>query len=392
MCISHRHIIHFHIPSLPIALARISSPGLRNRPVVAVRVQSARAVVLHASHEAGRCGIFKGMSIENAKNRCSDLTVFPYNPEELEKACNRLVKTAMQYTPAWELSRPGHLYLDLTGTKRLWGHVKDAARHLKEQVRNNLSLSGTVGVASNKMVSHIASRIIPPGGVLDVDHGKEASFMAPLKVDVMPGIGRARRKMLMEELDVVHIRQLAALDMARLRLVFGEQACLIHERALGIDPTPVYPSFKKPVVSEEIVLSQDENDDSRLLGYLYGMVEKCSRLMRKKEIVPRKAGLQIRYSDQVELKRQVTLPSLHGWNLDLHHALELLFFKVCTRRIRVRYMKVRFWSFSSADRQLSLFFTPSSQEKQRTLITRTLDLIRDRYGDDAIQYGRTCVN
>ncbi len=390
MRISHRHIIHFHVPALPIALARISSPRLRNRPVVAVRVESARAVVLYASHEAGRCGIFKGMPIENAKRRCSDLAILPYDQEGLGKACDRLVKTAMQYTPVWELSRPGHLYLDLTGTKRLWGHVKDAACHLKKKVRNDLSLSGTVGVASNKMVSHIASRVILPDGVLNVDHGREASFMAPLKIHVMPGIGRARRKILMEELDIVRIRQLAALDMARLRLVFGAQASLIHQRALGIDPTPVYSSPKKPVISEEIVLSQDENDDSRLLGYLYSMVEKCSRLMRKKEIFPRKAGLQIRYSDQVELKRQVTLPSYHGWNLDLYHALKLLFFKACTRRIRVRYMKVWFWSFYSADRQLSLFCTPSFQEKQRTVITRTLDLIRDRYGDDAIQYGRTC--
>ena len=160
MRISHRHIIHFHVPALPIALARISSPGLRNRPVVTARVQSARAVVLCASQEAGRYGIFKGMSIENAAKRCPDLTVLPYDPEEMEKACNRLAGAAMQYTPVWELSRPGHLYLDLTGTKRLWGHVKDTACHLKKQVKEDLSLSGTVGVASNKMVSHIASCVI----------------------------------------------------------------------------------------------------------------------------------------------------------------------------------------------------------------------------------------
>jgi len=389
MWISHRHIIHFHVPALPIALARISSPGLRNRPVVVARAQSARAVVLCVSQEAGRCGIFKGMSIENAGKRCPDLTVLPYDPEGMEKACNRIAGAAMQYTPVWELSRPGHLYLDLTGTKRLWGHVKDTACRLKKQIREDLSLSGTVGVASNKMVSHIASLVIPPDGVLDVDHGGEASFMAPLKLHVMPGIGRARRKILMEELDVVRIRQLAALDMSRLRLIFGGQACLIHQRALGMDSTPVYSSPVKPAISEEIILSRDENDDAKLLGYLHRMIEKCSRLMRKKEVVPRKAGLQVRYSDQVDLKRQTTLPPLQGWDLELYHFLELLFYKTCTRRTRVRYMKVWFRDFSPADRQLSLFSIPSFQEKQQTVITRTLDLIRDRYGDVSIQYGRT---
>ena len=389
MRISYRHIIHFHVPALPIALARISSPGLRNRPVVAARVPSARAVVLCASQEAGRCGIFKGMSIENAEKRCPDLSVLPYDPRGVEKACQRLARAAMQYTPVWELSRPGHLYLDLTGTKRLWGHVKDAACRLKKQVREDLGLRGTVGVASNKMVSHIASRMIPPDGVLDVNHGKEASFMAPLKVHVLPGIGRARRKILMEELDIVCIRQLAALDLSCLRLVFGGQAGLIHERAHGIDPTPVYSSPKKPMISEEMILSRDENDDARLLGHLFRMVEKCSRLMRKLEVVPRKAGLQIRYSDQVDLKRQITLSPLQSGDLDLCHSLELLFFKTCLRRTRIRYMKVWFWDFSPVDRQLSLFSVPSFQDKQRTVITRALDLIRDQYGDASIQYGRT---
>ena len=225
--------------------------------------------------------------------------------------------------------------------------------------------------------------------MLDVDHGREATFMAPLKVHVLPGIGRARRKILVEELDVVRIRQLAALDLSRLRLVFGGQADLIHERALGIDPTPVYSSSRKPMISEEITLSRDENDDARLLGHLYRMVEKCSHLMRRKEIVPRKAGLQVRYSDQVDLKRQATLSLLQAWDLDLWHSLERLFFKTCIRRTRVRYMKVWFWEFFPADRQLSLFSIPSFQDKQRTVITRTLDLIRDRYGDVSIQYGRT---
>ena len=389
MRISRRHIIHFHVPALPIALACISSPGLQNRPVVTARVQSARAVVICTSQEAGRYGIFKGMSIEHAVKRCPDLTVLPYDPERMEKACHRLARAAMQYTPVWELSRPGHLYLDLTGTKRLWGHVKDTACCLKKQVRKDLSLLGTVGVASNKMVSHIASRVIPTDGVLDVDHGREAIFMAPLKVHVLPGIGRARRKILMEELDVVRIRQLAALDLARLRLVFGGQADLIHERALGIDYTPVYSSCRKPVISEAITLSRDENDDARLLGHLFRMVEKCSRLMRKKGVVPRKVGLQVRYSDQVDLKRQATLSPLEICDLDLYHFLERLFFKTCTRRTRVRYMKVWFWEFSPVDRQLSLFSIPSFQDKQRTVMTRTLDLIRDRYGDVSIQYGRT---
>jgi len=216
---------------------------------------------MSASSEARKEGVFKGMPIGKAIKLCPDLTVLPPNPGQTEKACKALSSVVARYTPVWEPSRPGHIYLDLTGTERLWGRAKDTGFHLRREIKGNLHLPGTVGVAGNKMVSSIASRIMPAQGVLDVDHGKEAPFMAPLKVNMVPGIGRFRKKILLEELNIIRVRELVLLDMGRLKLIFGRQACLIHQRALGIDPTPVYPIPQKPMVSEEITLSEDENDD-----------------------------------------------------------------------------------------------------------------------------------
>jgi hypothetical protein len=81
-----------------------------------------------------------------------------------------------------------------------WGKAKDAAYRFRQEMKARLDLPGTVGVAGNKMVSSIASRIMPSEGVLDVDHGKEPSFMAPLRVDLLPGIGPVRKRLLLEEL------------------------------------------------------------------------------------------------------------------------------------------------------------------------------------------------
>jgi len=191
------------------------------------------------------------MPLGKAVKLCPDLTVLPPDPGLTERACQSLVKVVTQYTPLWEPSRPGHIYMDLTGTERLWGRTKDAGYRLRQEIKGRLYLSGTVGVAGNKMVSSIASKIMPSVGVLDVDHGQEASFIAPLKVDMLPGIGRFRRKTLLEELNITRIQELAALDIGSIKLIFGRQACLIHQRALGIDPTPVYPAFERPIVGEE---------------------------------------------------------------------------------------------------------------------------------------------
>ena len=332
------------------------------------------------------------MPIGKAKNLCPGLTVLPPDPKVMEEACQNLARAAARYTPLYEPFRPGHIYLDLTGTQRLWGKVKDTACHFRKEIWKHLCLTGTVGVASNKMVSNIASRTIfpegPPEGVLDVDHGREAGFMAPLKVGLMPGIGRVRQKVLLEDLNIIRIRQLATLDMGSLKLIFGHQAYLIHQRASGIDHTPIYPFTKTPVVGEDITLPRDENDDLKLLRLLHRLVEKCSYRMRKKELIPKKAGLSVRYSDQVETRRQIQLPRLDFRNLDLCNPLEKLFFEVCSRRVRVGFIRVWFWEFHPPSPQLALFHAPSPDGENKTLITRAMDRIRERYGTEAITYGR----
>ncbi len=405
----HRHIIHLHIPAFPITVARVSEPGLRDRPVAVVAPpQSDRSLILSVSPEARKEGIFKGIPLLKGMKLCPGLAVLPPNPGLMEKASHSLAKLASRYTPVWEPYWPGHIYLDITGTERLWGKAKDVAYHLGEEIKDHLQLSGTVGVAGNKMVSNIASRIMPSARVLDVDHGQEAPFMAPLRVNLLPGIGRARQKILLEELNIIRVRELAALDMGNLRLIFGRQAYLIHQRAIGIDPTPVCPSPIKPMVAEEITLPLDENDDHKLLGALYTLVEKCAYRLRTRGLFPRKAALLIRYCDQVEARAQTRLSlsaparAVHlsavlaqagadritPSDLDLYAPLEKLFFKTCNRRVCVRFMRIWFWEFFRPTPQLSLFHTPSPGAEKTARLTQALDRIRGRHGEEAIRYGR----
>jgi len=385
----HRHIIHLHIPAFPIAVARVSQPELRDRPVAVAPPHSERALLLSVSPEARREGIFKGMPLGKAMKFCPGLTVLPPDRDFTGKACQVLAKVVAQYTPLWEPSRPGHIYLDVTGTDRLWGRAKETASRLRREIKEYLRLSGMVGVAGNKMVSSIASRIASSEGVLDVDHGQESLFMAPLKASILPGIGHVRRRILLEELNISLVREVAALDIATLKLVFGRQAYVIHQRALGIDPTPVYPPRMEPTVAEEVTLPQDENDDEKLLGILYGLVERCSHQLSSRALLPRKAGLIFRYADQEEIIRQINLPRVSFWDFDLYAPLERIFLRACRRRVRVRFMKVWFQGFSPPTTQLSLFPARSPVMEKRALVTQALNRIRERYGDEVIRYGRT---
>jgi len=384
-----RNIIHVHIPAFPIAVARVIRPELRDRPVAVAPPHSERALLLSVSAEARQQGIFKGMPLGKAMKFCPGLIVLPPDHDLTAKACRGLAGVVARYTPLWEPFHPGHIYLDVTGTDRLWGKAKDAANRLQREIKEEVRLSGTVGVASNKMVSSIASRVIQREGILDVDHGREPSFMAPLKVNVLPGIGPVRRRILLEELNITLVRQIVALDMGSLKLVFGQQAYVIHQRALGIDPTPVFPPSTEPTVAEEASLPQDENDDEKLLGVLYGLVEKCSYQLRTRSLLPRKAGITFRYTDQEEVTRQVQIPKPSFWDFDLYAPLEAAFLMACRRRVRVRFMKVWFKNFSAPSAQLSLFALAPHEEKKKAQVISALDRIREKHGEELIQYGRT---
>jgi DNA polymerase-4 len=382
-----RNIIHLHIPSFQITLERISHIELRERPVVVAPAHSERALILSVSREARREGIFKGMALNKALRFCPDLTVLPPNPALTEKGNQALAKAVAHYTPLWEPARPGHMYMDVTGTERLWGRAKDAARRISKEMKDRLSLSGAVGVAGNKMVSGIASRLMSTEGVLDVDHGRESAFMAPLKVDLLPGIGHVRKRVLLEELHITLVREIAVLDMQHLKMVFGRQALVIQQRAWGIDPTPVHPPEKKPTVSESITLTRDENDDHKLLATLYALVEKCGQRLRSRSLIPRQAGLVLRYSDQIEVARQIKLPDANFHDSDLYAPLEILFYKAYQRRVGIRFMRVWFRDLTAPSLQLSLFARPSGEGK-KDRVTNALDRIRERHGEEAIKYGR----
>jgi DNA polymerase-4 len=388
----YRHIIHLHIPSFPIAVARVSQPGLRGRPVAVAPPHPERALILSVSPEARREGIFKGMPLGKAMKFCPDLTVLPPNRDLTGKASQVLAKMAAHYTPLWEPSRPGHIYLDVTGTDRLWGRAKDTASRLRREIKEHLCLSGMVGVAGNKMVSSIASKIGSSKGVLDVDHGKEFSFIAPLRASFLPGIGHVRRKILLEELNITMVQEIAALDMGTLGLIFGRQASVIHQRALGIDPTPVYPPRMEPTVTEEVILPQDTNDDGKLLRVLYRLVERCSHQLLSRSLCPRKAGLIFRYTDHEKVTRRINLPGVSFWGFDLYRPLEKVFLKAYQRRLRIRFMKVWFQDFSPPPSQLSLLSARSPVTEKKALATQALNHIRQRYGDKAIRYGRALDN
>ncbi len=372
-------------------LARASNPSLKNRPVVVAPGHSERAPIRHLSDEARSEGIFEGMPLFRARRLCPSLVVLPPDPRRLSGGTRALVRLIQEYTPLWEPAAAGRIYLDFTGSRRLFGPGRDAALRLERDLERRLSLTGAVGVAGNKLVSRIAAECLDKPGICDVLRGDEAEFIAPLPAVVLPGVGHTREQILLADLNLRLVGQIAALTLPQLALPFGPFAPLLHQRSRGVDPSPVLTPRRTPELAEECHLDREENDDTVLLAELYRLAEGCGLRLRRMEKESSRLKLTVHYADGVSATRNGAVTPPSSGDRTLFMIARLLYNHACERRVRVRSMRLVCEKITEPQRQMELFDTGSDPKPQSESIQSTLDVVRERYGMTAIEWGRTAA-
>ncbi len=383
----NRNVIYCDIITFPIAVERVIDSRLRGRPVVVALPRAERAIITAASEEAHRAGIRKGMPVFRARKLCRDTIVLPPNPPLYERASCALIRLLDQYSPVLELAGYGRAYLEMTGTTRLFGAAKDAAARVQREITTQLRLPATIGVASNKLVSHVAAGIIKPAGVQDVRPGDEAPFLAPLPVRQLPGMGPTVLDQLVE-FNIQQIRELADVPLPQLVAVFGAEGARLHERALGIDPTPVYPIATAPILLKEEALGEDSNDYGLLSAHIFRLIERGACHLRSIHSATGEITLHIRYADYREVAQHSRLCPSSSRESRLFAVAQSLLVKILTRRTRVRYVSVRFGDLGPDFEQLLLFPTDNPLREPHPALCQTIDRLRSRFGEAVVQWGR----
>lgn len=395
-------ILHFNLNAFPVSVARVVDSSLREWPVAVAAGVSSRTVTLAVSREAYLDGVVKGMPVGRATKLCPSLKIIPPNPDLNRRASRALYKLVSNYSPLVEPARMGHMYVDLTGTRRLFSApAPDLAARIQREIRERLRLPATVGIAGNKLVSYVASRVIRPRGLFDIFPGGERTFLSPLSVEELPGIGIKTAEKL-RDLNVLQVGELASFEMAHLNMAFAAPvADRLYRFSRGIDNSPVRPPEKKPTIREEETLAEDSNDDSVLMGALFLLVERAGRRLRESKVMPKTLVMEIRYADYMEVKRQVKIKEPSNMDKKLFDEAAHLFEKIRKRRTRVRYMSVAFTDLVPYSQQLNLFDGSNSDVRAyrgsaelaevNTPLQAALDALRAEYGHDVVRYGRTLV-
>ena len=380
------NIIHIDVTNFPIAVERVVEPRLNSRPV-AVAVQTAtQPLVLAASEEAQQNGVYRGQSLYKALKNCRDLTVLPPNEDLYSRASHALMQLLSEYTPVLEPLRFGHAYLDMTGTRKLFGEAPDTAAKVQRDIKSRLRLGAAAGIATNKLVSKVASDFVTYRGqrfgLYDVERGEEEKFLAPLSVNFLPGIHKKIREEL-NDLNVKINKELAAISVEHLQMIFGRTGILLHQRAKGIDPRPVQPPKRAPEIVEIEQLEDPSNDIGRLRSILFDLLARAALRLRDQHVRSGRLVLNILYSDFKEDAAQQRFSPVNT-EIELTEPAKEVLHRVLSRRVRVRKMTLRLRDLTAASVQLTLF----PQDPKIDQITSAMDRIRNKYGDQAIRFGR----
>jgi nucleotidyltransferase/DNA polymerase involved in DNA repair len=249
-----------------------------------------------------------------------------------------------------------------------------------------------LGVAANKLVAKIANNIgkasvksaKPPNTIKVVPPGQEAAFLAPLPVRELWGVGPRTEEQL-AALGIFTIGDLARRSEADLRRRLGKLGDDLARRAKGIDDRPVETEHEAKSVSHETTFAQDIDDAEKLRLVLRQLSEKVGRHLRKKNLSGTTVKIKLRWADFTTLTRQTTLDHPTNLDDDIYTAAEQLFTVTWPAGKRVRLIGVGVSSFEPQAFQPGLWNTDDADKARRW--QSTLDALRDRFGDEAIQRG-----
>jgi DNA polymerase-4 len=301
-------LAHVDLDAFFAAVEELEQPELRKVPLVVGGDPNGRGVVATANYRARAFGIHSAMSAAEARRRCPQ-AVFIRPRHRLYSAYARAVWSAVQeVVPTVERTGMDEGYLQLDEIAGDFLAARAVAEAVQASVRGATALSSSLGVATCKVVAKVASDRRKPGGLTVVPPGREASFLAPFDIRLLPGVG-PRSEERLRRAGVTTIGALAFLDAQALRrLLPGKAGRLLHERARGVDPRQLETSVERISISREETFADDISDRERLHDELRQMAHEVAGFLVEKQQTARTITSKLRYADFTLRTRSTTLP------------------------------------------------------------------------------------
>ena len=301
-----RKIVHVDMDAFYASVEQRDDPQLRSQPVI-VAWRGTRSVVCAASYEARRFGVRSAMPTGRAERLCPGGIFVPPDFTRYRAVSHQVREIFHRHTDLIEPLSLDEAYLDVTQNKTGIPTATRVARTIREQIRTELNLTASAGVAPNKFLAKIASDWRKPNGLFVIQPCDVAAFLPPLPVGRIPGVGKVTEARL-EKLGIRTVGDLQRFALADLETSFGRYGLRLYQLARGIDENPVVPDRSTKSVSAEDTFPVDVPlaETEPLIRQL---AEKTWKASRKETRVARTVVLKLKTKEFKILTRSLTPPS-----------------------------------------------------------------------------------
>jgi len=376
-----RSILHVDMDAFFASVEQLDNPELRGKPVL-VGHDGPRGVVAAASYESRIYGCRSAQPMALAKRLCPHAVVVPVRGERYHELSRRMFDILDRFSPLVEPLSVDEAFMDVSGTERLLGPAPEVARRIKEQIKIQLGLTVSIGVAGNKFLAKLASDLQKPDGLvvilpLDVD-----CILPPLAVTKLWGIGSATAA----RLAGIGIRTIADLRRSRpesLRRYLGSEVERYLKLAHGIDDRPVICDREAKSISHEQTFEVNVDDPQEIRRVLLEQAEQVGRRLRRHGLWARGISLKIRFGEFETITRSATFESPTDSTHELWQAARGVFDVWPFQPVRLIGLGAE--RLSSGPAQLSLFSDPDRERHRK--IDAVADQINDRFGKRTLRRG-----
>ena len=380
-------ILHVDMDAFYAAVELLERPELVGTPVIVGASTGNRGVVLSATYEARALGVHSAMPMSRARRVAPQAVVIPPQHARYAEISRKVMEIFDSITPIVEPLSLDEAFLDVSGALRRLGRPASIAALIRSRVREEVGITCSVGVASNKFVAKLASTRSKPDGLLVVPTDRVLDFLHPLPVGALWGVGEKTEEHL-ERLGLRTVLDIAQTPVQTLERALGAaQGRHLHELSWGRDLRAVVPHEPEKSIGNEETFDLDTDDHEWIRSRVAGLADQVGRRLRKAGLLGRTVGLKVRFADFTTITRSRTLDVPTDVGAEIYAAAWSLFESLHLQRARIRLVGVRMEGLSSAGETPTQMLLDAPERGHRDAEV-AMDRIRQRYGANAVRPGR----
>lgn len=364
----------------------LEDPALRGRPVIVGGAPERRGVVAAASYEVRKYGVHSAMSSFRARKLCPSAVIIPPRMSHYVSYSKRIFAILKEYTPLVEPISIDEAFLDVTGSRQLFGTGQGIGRRIKQRIRDEVGLTASVGVAPNKFLAKLASDLEKPDGFVVIEQRTASARLAELPVGKLWGIGKVSQRELAKH-GVYRIRDLLRYPPDRLEAIVGSNSHRLRELARGIDERPVVVGDASKSIGAETTFAKDIDDGTTLREYADTLADRVAKRLRHEGYRAHTIQLKARYADFTTVTRAVTLPaSTASTRMIVQTARNLLETRLERKGRALRLLGVSASGLvRPAEGDPELF--PDRERERDERVDHLLDSLQEKYGSKRVWRG-----